>query len=456
MNATVATALFWIFAVLLAGALLLPRKFVPFFHTRKTGLVVYGLPLLLVFLSSHFYIIPMTSPQLSSEDRKRIEDYGELLPLSYGFQDFGDYVTYLGAITDNKPSGLGVLTLGSESGDSIQIAGRFDDRQLNGFGLIRYTAERYYIGSIRNNVPDGEGVLFYGEDYEPLFGQFSPAFPEELAEHSEWGMRIDGIPGEYYGDVIDPWIPTGAGVVYLSGIGYVTAIFHDGRMANDTSLGFHRADDETSVVGPIDDPNGYGVYIMSNDAGLSFLFGLMDAEKRKEMIYLSDIVTHVGSPAGGQSVSSSNGSIIAGIMPSSALDGTGTIQGFFEDGEYLGEFAAARPHGLGQVAYQDGSRYTGYFADGAYEGVGRFTTAYGTTYTGEFLNGFYHGKGKEVHADGTMYIGTFQDGELVNGVKVYPNKVTYRIVDGVRKEGSGRLGVWMDMIKMMLVNKYQG
>lgn len=144
-----------------------------------------------------------------------------------------------------------------------------------------------------------------------------------------------------------------------------------------------------------------------------------------------------------------NGHIV-GSCAGDCLMGRGTLQ--TPNWTYTGDFSQGQRHGVGRIAYPDGSEYTGGWDrdqrhgvgvetkpgvdryDGSFEagqrsGQGRWVGANGATYTGAWREGRPHGHGVEVRGDGTRLEGPFVEGRLQGaGVQVLP--------DGTRFEGA--------------------
>ena len=90
--------------------------------------------------------------------------------------------------------------------------------------------------------------------------------------------------------------------------------------------------------------------------------------------------------------------------------------------EYVGEVRNGRPHGFGELFFENESIFDGQFRDGRKHGEGVSTYANGDKYVGEFIDGLKNGQGTYTWGSGQnkgdKYVGEFVDG-LKNGQGTY-------------------------------------
>ncbi len=79
-------------------------------------------------------------------------------------------------------------------------------------------------------------------------------------------------------------------------------------------------------------------------------------------------------------------------------------------GTYEGEFKEAQFHGVGVMAYENGSWYSGEWKFGQRDGYGRLTTNGGDVMEGYWRAGSPDGMVKKITGDGAEFIGTYVDG----------------------------------------------
>jgi hypothetical protein len=111
---------------------------------------------------------------------------------------------------------------------------------------------------------------------------------------------------------------------------------------------------------------------------------------------------------------------------------------------YTGEWKLGRPHGVGEVVFENGSMlkatfvngrvkgndcllvmengsfYQGGIEDNGFSGQGKFTEENGHTYEGDWKNNKPHGNGKEIFANNDTYRGPYIEGKKEGpGVGIY-------------------------------------
>ena len=101
-------------------------------------------------------------------------------------------------------------------------------------------------------------------------------------------------------------------------------------------------------------------------------------------------------------------------------DGTGKL--YYKNGQpkYTGQWKNGKPHGKGICYYLDGIRYDGEFVDGKINGIGKLYRRDGTLqYEGDFVNGNFNGEGILYYNNGDYCKGKFVDGKCEGKGEIY-------------------------------------
>ncbi|KAL7479969.1 hypothetical protein ACHAW6_005685 [Cyclotella cf. meneghiniana] len=107
-----------------------------------------------------------------------------------------------------------------------------------------------------------------------------------------------------------------------------------------------------------------------------------------------------------------DGIVYNGQWKNGEREGTGEY--WWTNGDiYEGEWKNDKICGRGKYLWADGSVYVGDFKDGKKEGKGKMTFADGSSYEGEWKNGEEDGWGKEQCANNTSYTGKWKNGVRV-------------------------------------------
>lgn len=97
----------------------------------------------------------------------------------------------------------------------------------------------------------------------------------------------------------------------------------------------------------------------------------------------------------------------------------GTLS-YRDGGEYVGQWANDRKHGIGKMSFINGDVYNGQWEHGIMHGKGVSLFADGREYRGEYANGKKHGVGTFVFASGRTWTGVFRLGRQYKKHKETP------------------------------------
>jgi hypothetical protein len=85
-------------------------------------------------------------------------------------------------------------------------------------------------------------------------------------------------------------------------------------------------------------------------------------------------------------------------------------------GEYWGDYAAGKKHGIGRIRYANGDTYHGMWFTDMKHGEGTYIYANGDIYSGQWNRGVKNGRGTYVFvSNDTQLIGTWVDGKITAG-----------------------------------------
>mmetsp|Transcript_3301 Transcript_3301/g.4647 ORF Transcript_3301/g.4647 Transcript_3301/m.4647 type:complete len:625 (+) Transcript_3301:335-2209(+) len=160
---------------------------------------------------------------------------------------------------------------------------------------------------------------------------------------------------------------------------------------------------------------GYNFFLQQNiqrDGRPHFLAG--DDGTLKALPLLSNSFMKTMSPANGALTSEEDRKYIQMIMDEHQL------QGLVEHG-YFGESKDEKPHGIGLMVNEDGSRYEGEWKDGEMHGLGIKTKASGERYSGYWKNGKKEGFGVYTWVNGGRFEGLVQNDRRFQGIYQLPN-----------------------------------
>jgi hypothetical protein len=89
-------------------------------------------------------------------------------------------------------------------------------------------------------------------------------------------------------------------------------------------------------------------------------------------------------------------------------------------GNYIGDIEDIHPHGLGTMAYNDGTLEEGEWVFGSFTGFGKISKPDGRFSEGEFHDGLLNGEGVS-HTQNERVEGQFKNGELIEGKITFVN-----------------------------------
>lgn len=171
-----------------------------------------------------------------------------------------------------------------------------------------------------------------------------------------------------------------------------------------------------------DEADGHGIY--NDNSGNRYMTMINEDKdettKKKESGYFLK-----GKLFGKGEIKYRNGNTYQGWLKGSLRHGFGKmvyetgviIDGFYEIGEYVGEWKRDKRHGKGTM-FSNGAKFIGvYKHDKKFEG--EFIDIDGTVYEGRFKNNQFHGEGKITFSSGKSIVGTFHNGELPERGKIY-------------------------------------
>ncbi len=96
------------------------------------------------------------------------------------------------------------------------------------------------------------------------------------------------------------------------------------------------------------------------------------------------------------------------------FEGDGKLENIKEQWKYEGEFKGGKPHGFGQMYWEDGTVYRGQLKAGQRDGYGTCEYADGTSYDGQWARDKKNGEGTFITEEGWSSVKIFIDDEAVS------------------------------------------
>ena len=365
---------------------------------------------------------------------------------------------YEGEWVNNKPQGLGELTIPVDSETTVTCRGPFLNGVLHGQGTLivrkKNTIEYQYTGSFVHGLKCGLGSSTHSDTSSAAV--YDGAYKNNLKE----GYGTQTITAPSYSKVYQGDFGTN---LYNGQGEFAYTVLHDALQDSDNppptllerykaamKRNYDRVSSEAITL--------FNYFLWAQNHTYTGAFkdnkfhgqGVLTCEHMK----IEGVFTH-GVPDGECSVLYPDNSHYKGSFR--VLKRVG--KGVYIDKHsviYEGEYAHDQRHGQGKLTFPNGNVYSATFAKNVcveYEHV-RLQHYHNGVYEGQYENGEIHGTGKITYPDGTQYVGTFQRNILHTGEGVYVNK--HGIVhEGVWKEGVFT-GTKRELVQPELIKEKKG